>query len=69
MKYVIIAGIVQNAPLKLNQKSDSDWDYATCYGPSCLRRSVLLLRHRVQRLKFSEESVTVRHACDGPSRL
>ena len=24
-------------------------------------------RHRVQRLNFSEESVTVRHTCDGPS--
>ena len=26
-------------------------------------------RHRVQRLNFSEGSVTVRHTCDGPSHL
>ena len=38
-----------------------------CDGPSRLRRSVLLLRHSVQRLNFSEKSVMVRHTCDGPS--
>ena len=36
--------------LKTLKKSDSSWDYAAWDGPSCLRRSVLLLRHRVQRL-------------------
>ena len=57
-------GTVQNAPLKLNQKSDFDWDYATCDGPSRLRRSVMQVR---QRLDFLKESVTARRTYDGPS--
>ena len=32
--------------------------------PATVRPAAL---HRVQRLNFSEESVTVRHTCDGPS--
>ena len=36
--------------LKTLKKSDSAWNYAARDGPSCLRRSVLLLHHRVQRL-------------------
>ena len=59
--------IVPKRPLKRIKKSDPDWDYAVGDGLSRLRRSVLLPRHRVQRLNFSEESVTVCHTCDGPS--
>ena len=64
MKYIIIVGIVQNTPLKLNQKFDSDWNYATCDGPSRLRRSVMQVR---QKLDFLKESVTARRTYDGPS--
>ena len=48
-------------------KSDSAWDYAVCDGSSCLRRSVLQGRRRVQRLNFCGRCVTVRRAHDGPS--
>ena len=30
-------------------KSDQVWGYEACDGPSCLRRSVLQVRHEVQR--------------------
>ncbi|TMW95158.1 hypothetical protein EJD97_009309, partial [Solanum chilense] len=53
--------------LKYLQKSDPACDYATCDGPSCLRRSVLQVRHKVQRLIFCGKCVTVHHAHDGPS--
>ena len=53
-------------PLKLLAEIRPSRDYATREGPSYLRQSGLHGRHRVQRLKFIKESVTVRRAFDGP---
>ena len=50
-------------PLKLLAEIQPSQGYATRDGPLYLRRSVLLVRHKVQRLKFSKG------VCDSPSYL
>ena len=50
-------------PLKLLAEIRPSRGYAARDGPSFLRRSVLQIRHKVQRVNFSE------NACDGPSCL
>ena len=64
---MIISRNSPKRPLKFLTEIRPSQGYAVCDGPSCLRRSVLLSRHRVQRLKFTEGPVTVRRAHDGPS--
>ena len=65
--------MVQNTPLKLLAEIRPSRGYATCDGPSYLRRSVLHFCHEVQRVdpvpRFQSRSVLERRPLDGPSCL
>ncbi|TMW85307.1 hypothetical protein EJD97_023351, partial [Solanum chilense] len=54
-------------PLKTLAEIRPSKGYATCDGPSCLRRSILLLPSQSSETQFIKESVKARHVCDGPS--
>ena len=54
-------------PLKHLTEFRPSQGYAACDGPSCLRRSVLLLLSQSSETQFIKESMTARHVFDGPS--
>ena len=63
---IIIRRNSPKRPLKYLTGIRPSQGHTVCDGPSCLRRSILLSRHRVQRMNFTEGSVTVSRAHDGP---